>query len=166
MDRNLPATVFRFATISPLSDVEFEGVAATDGLKDDGYQLDMAGGDISRFKDGKGALLLSHDKDRIIGTATLRKTSRALMLRGKFASPGVSAVADEARRLLKDGVLNSISLGFSVKESERLGKSPRDGIRATKFEAGVQPGRGRLGFRSGGYSARALAAVSAVRPAA
>ena len=80
MDRNLPATLFRFATISPLSDVEFEGVAATDGLKDDGYQLDMAGGDISRFKDGKGALLLSHDKDRIIGTATLRKTSRALML--------------------------------------------------------------------------------------
>src|SRR5436853_2795649 len=73
--------------------------------------------------------------NRIIGTSGLRKTAHSLILRGKFASPGVSSVADEARRLLKDGVLSSISLGFAVKESERLGKSPRDGIRATKFEA-------------------------------
>ena len=167
MEHRLPGnTLFRFATISPLGDLEFEGIAATDTLKADGYQLDMAGADISRFKDGKAPLLLQHDSNRIIGTSGLRKTAHSLILRGKFASPGVSSVADEARRLLKDGVLNSISLGFAVKESERLGKSPRDGIRATKLEAGVQPGRGRLGFRSGGYSARALAAVSAVRPAA
>jgi HK97 family phage prohead protease len=128
-------TLFRFAPISPLGDLEFEGVAATDGLKDDGYQLDMSGADISRFKDGRAPLLLQHDPNKIVGTASLRKAPHALMLRGKFASPGVSDTADQARRLLKDGVLNSISLGFSVSETERLGKSPRDGIRATKWVA-------------------------------
>lgn len=128
-------TLFRFAAIAPVGDLEFEGIAATEGLKDDGYALDMAGADISRFQDGKAALLLQHDATKIIGTSSLRKASRSLILRGKFASPGVSTVADEARRLLKDGVLNSISLGFNVKEGRRLGKSPRDGILATKWEA-------------------------------
>jgi hypothetical protein len=136
VDRNLPGNMlFRFAPISPLGDLEFEGIAATDGLKDDGYALSIGGADISRFKDGKAPLLLQHDPNRIVGTSSLRKTARSLILRGKFASPGVSSVADEARRLLKDGVLNSISLGFAVGETERLGKSPRDGIRATKWEA-------------------------------
>ena len=131
MERTPLNTIYRFASIAPLGELEFEGVAATPGLKDDGYALDIAGGDISRFRDGKGPLLLSHDRNTIVGTASLRKTGSALLLRGKFCSPGVSATADEARSLLKDGALNGISLGFAVKESERLGKSPRDGIRAT-----------------------------------
>ena len=136
MEHRLPGnTLFRFAPIQSLSDLEFEGIAATEGLKDDGYSLSIEGGDLSRFKGGKAPLLLQHDPNRIVGTSSLRKTARALILRGKFASPGVSATADDARRLLKDGVLNSISLGFAVKESERMGKSPRDGIRATKWEA-------------------------------
>jgi hypothetical protein len=118
-----------------LGDLEFEGIAVTDGLKDDGYALSIAGADISRFKGGKAPLLLQHDPNRIVGTSSLRKTAHSLILRGKFASPGVSSVADEARRLLKDGVLNSISMGFAVGESERLGKSPRDGVRVTKWEA-------------------------------
>jgi phage head maturation protease len=128
-------TLFRFASISPVGELEFEGVAATDGLQEDGYALSMQGADISRFRDGKAPLLLQHDQNRIIGTSSLRKTAHSLILRGKFASPGVSAIADEARRLLKDGVLNSISLGFAVKETERLGNSPRAGVRATKWEA-------------------------------
>src|SRR5205085_3935094 len=96
VERNLPSnTLFRFATISPLGDLEFEGVAATDGLKDDGYALSMQGADISRFKDGKAPLLPQHDPNRIIGTSSLRKTAHSLILRGRFASPGVSSTADE-----------------------------------------------------------------------
>ena len=33
--------------------LEFESVVATEGLKDDGYSLDMTGADISRFRDGE-----------------------------------------------------------------------------------------------------------------
>src|SRR3954447_25954605 len=98
-------TLIRFAPVSPLGYLEFEGIAATDALCDDGYALSIAGGDISRFTDGKGPLLLEHKRNQIIGTASLRKTAHSVMLHGEFASPGVLQIADDARRLLKDGVL-------------------------------------------------------------
>ena len=135
MEREPTSTLFRFATISPVGELEFEGTAATDKLQADGYALSMAGGDISRFRDGKAPLLLQHDPTKIIGTSSLRKTSRALILRGKFCSPGVSATADEARRLLKDNALNSLSLGFVIEETEPLGKSRKDGLRAVRWTA-------------------------------
>src|SRR5215207_1058747 len=116
MDRLPNNTLFRFATISPIGDLEFEGIAATEGLKDDGVSLLMSGADLSRFKDGKAPLLLQHDPTKIVGTCSLRKATRSLILRGKFASPGVSSTADEARKLLKDSVLNSLSLSFQIKE--------------------------------------------------
>ena len=54
------------------------------------------------------------------------------MMRGKFASPGVSETADQARRLLKDGTLNALSLCFSVQKSEPI---PGGGKRAIKWTA-------------------------------
>src|SRR3954454_15469282 len=128
-------TLIRFAPVSPLGYLEFEGIAATDALCDDGYALSIPGGDISRFSNGEGPLLLEHKRNQVIGIASLRKTQHAVMLRGKFASPGVSQVADDARRLLKDGVLRGLSMTFSIKQSESMGASPRDGRRVTKWTA-------------------------------
>jgi hypothetical protein len=67
------------------------------------------------------------------------------MMRGKFATPGVSETADKARRLLKDGTLNGLSLCFSVQKSEPI---PGGGKRAIKWTAletslvavGIDPG--------------------------
>jgi HK97 family phage prohead protease len=140
MDRDFSSagtggTLTRFASISSLGELEFEGIAATNKLCDDGYALDIAGGNISRFRDGGGALLLQHDVSKVIGTASLRKTSNSVMLRGRFASPGISTVADDTRRLLKDGVLRGLSMTFSIQDSERIGNSPKGGRRATKWTA-------------------------------
>ena len=125
-------TLFRFANVSAVGQLEFEGVAATEALCDDGYALNIAGGDISRFTDGKGALLLQHNPSNIVGTCILRKAGSRVMMRGKFASPGVSETADQARRLLKDGTLNALSLCFSVQKSEPI---PGGGKRAIKWTA-------------------------------
>ena len=125
-------TLFRFANVSAVGQLEFEGIAATEALCDDGYALSIAGGDISQFTDGKGALLLQHNPKDIVGTCILRKAGSRIMMRGKFASPGVSETADQARRLLKDNTLNALSLCFSVQKSEPM---PGGGKRALKWTA-------------------------------
>src|SRR3954468_4519735 len=124
--------LFRFANVSAVGQLEFEGIAATEALCNDGYALSIAGGDISCFSDGTGALLLQHDPKDIVGTCILRKAGRRLMMRGKFASPGVSETADKARRLLQDNTLNSLSLSFSAQKSEPI---PGGGKRAIKWTA-------------------------------
>src|SRR4051794_13875238 len=128
-------TLFRFANFSTVGSLEFEGIAATDELCSDGYALSIPGGNISRFSGGKGPLLLEHKTNQIVGTASLRKTQHAVMLRGKFASPGVSQVADEARRLLKDGVLRGLSISVSIHKSEPMSTLSRKGRRATEWTA-------------------------------
>src|SRR5690349_706888 len=118
--KKVEQSLFRFAHLSAVGPPELRGVAATEALCDDGYALSIAGGDISRFSDGKGALLLQHNPKDIVGTCILRKAGKRLMMRGKFASPGVSDTADKARRLLKDSTLNGLSLCFSVQKSEPI----------------------------------------------
>ena len=132
-NEELDHTLFRFANVSAVGQLEFEGIAATEALCDDGYALSIAGGDISRFSDGKGALLLpAQSQQTLLAPAFCAKAGRRLMMRGKFASPGVSEPADQARRLLKDGTLNALSLCFSVQKSEPM---PGGGKRAIKWTA-------------------------------
>src|SRR3954470_13239132 len=145
MEKEMDQTLFRFANVSAVGSLEFEGIAATEALCDDGYALNIAGGDISRFSDGKGALLLQHDPKDIVGTCILRKAGRRVMMRGKFATPGVSETADKARRLLKDGTLNALSLCLSVQKSEPIPGGGKRAIRWTALETslvavGMDPG--------------------------
>src|SRR3954453_12215079 len=92
-DKEMDQTLLRFANVSAVGQLEFEGIAATEALCSDGFALSIAGGDISRFTDGKGALLLQHDAKDIVGTCILRKAGSRLMMRGKFTSPGISETA-------------------------------------------------------------------------
>ena len=80
MNRNLTGagngrTLIRFASVSAVGALEFEGIAATDALCDDGYALSIPGGDISRFSDGMGPLLLEHKPNQIIGTASAKNAA-------------------------------------------------------------------------------------------
>jgi HK97 family phage prohead protease len=134
----LEQVLFRFANFSAVGPLDFEGIAATSQVcPQDGFALDIRGGDITRFSDGKGALLLEHDKYQIVGTCGLRKTATRLMMNGRFTSPGVSETADQARRLLKDGALNGLSLKFSVHKSEPLPGGGRRALTWTAYEVSL-----------------------------
>jgi hypothetical protein len=114
---------------------EFEGIAATSDLQPDGISLLMSGANLSRFVGGKGPLIWSHDPNTVLGRIkSIRTTGSALKFVAAFASEGISLAADEKCGLLKDGVLNSISLGFQVDECEPIDPArPRNGVRATAW---------------------------------
>ena len=106
--------------VQQLGELEIEGVAATSDLQDDGIALVMAGGNLTRFRNG-APLLFSHDPTAIIGRiSSITATVTTLTFRATFPTPGVSARADEARGLAKDGILTGVSLGFGVDKSEPL----------------------------------------------
>ena len=150
-------TLFRFANVSAVGQLEFEGVAATKAWCDDGYALDMSGGDISRFTDGKGALLLEHNS-QIVGTCTLRKAGKPADDARKFTTQGISETADQARRLIERRRVECADLLFlgstSPCRSPGVESGPSNG-RLMKFVM-----RGRHGSRRG-CDARALSEMLA-----
>jgi hypothetical protein len=83
-NKKVDQTLFRFANVSAVGSLEFEGITATEALCDDGYALNIAGGDISRFSDGKGALLLQHDPKDIVGTCIDRAPGGGVRAPGCF----------------------------------------------------------------------------------
>ena len=122
--------------ISQVGAREFEGIAATSALQPDGFALVMSGADLSRLSNS-GALLWNHNANAIVGRiVSVRTTSSELKFRGTFAGAGISATADEVCGLLKDGIINGISLGFEVLEKEPIdSRDPRKGVRAKKWIA-------------------------------
>jgi hypothetical protein len=115
---------------------EFEGILATSTLQEDGFALLMAGGDMSRLT-RSGPLLLDHNPAMIVGVVmSVSVGATSATFRARFAAAGVSARADEAHGLLKDGVLNQISLGFVVDEVTPIDPNrPRGPQRATAWRA-------------------------------
>jgi hypothetical protein len=137
--RSAPITLHRFmaASITPVGELEFGGTAATAELQSDGYALSMDGGDISRLKSGHAPLLWMHKQDHLIGRIlTATATARALEFRATFPSTGTNALADEKRKLVKDGILRGVSLGFVIDEWEPIQPgNPKAGRRATRWTA-------------------------------
>jgi HK97 family phage prohead protease len=126
----------RFVTdaVDQVGDLAFSGIAATDALLEDGFALRMSGADLSRFRNN-APLLWNHDVNSVIGRITsIRATEHALPFAASFATPGASPVADQTRKLLKDGSRSAISIGFDIKE--RVPIDPQDrraGMVATKW---------------------------------
>lgn len=122
---------------APVGELEFEGIAATSDLQPDGFALDMHGADLGRFANGSAPLLFGHDPDQVIGVITsARSDGGRLLFRARFPKPGISPAADEKRGLLKDGVLNQLSLGFEVLDAVPIDpQRPRDGRKATRWRA-------------------------------
>jgi HK97 family phage prohead protease len=119
------------SAIEPLSDVEFAGIAADDGLGLDGNVWVMAGGlDIAPYRDTNAVLHRNHDPLLAVGTCPqvgFSADGHQLLVRGRFAEPGLSAAADECRALLKAGILRGLSCGIDVIEAEPL--DPKKGSR-------------------------------------
>jgi hypothetical protein len=104
-----------------LGELEFVCIAATDRLADDGYALDMAGADLSWFGSGNATLLYMHDPTAVVGRIVSASASGSnLRARCTFAPAGISDLADEVRGLVKSGVLNAVSIGFSVEAASPM----------------------------------------------
>jgi HK97 family phage prohead protease len=112
---------------------EFCGIAADDELGLDGNVWRMAGGlDIVPF--GANPIgFRNHNQNEPVCTYTqvgFSADGRKLLVRGLFPEPGVSAIADETRALLKAGVLRGLSCGIDATDIEPLDakKGMRGGV--------------------------------------
>src|SRR5579885_2194004 len=95
-----PAELFRDTPLlaPPLGDLEFRCVAASSAMQDDGYALQMSGADLDWFASGRAPLLRQHRPDAIVGRiVAARTTATELLVTCRFASPGISPLADETR---------------------------------------------------------------------
>ncbi len=121
-------------SITPISDLDLEGIAATSDLCEDGIALVMEGADLSRLKSGNAAVLKNHDCDKNRGTHHQRTHYGEEFDREvEISGAGISTHADETRGLVKDGFF-ALSLGFGVIESAPIDPAqPRNGRKALRW---------------------------------
>jgi HK97 family phage prohead protease len=121
--------------LEQVGELEFGGNAGSGDVQDDGYALDLRGGDLSRLQSGNAPLLWSHNTDAVIGRVlSIRVANNALPFKATFPPEGANELADQKRKLLKGGVLRGVSLGFTIDAWEPISPSrPSAGRRATKW---------------------------------
>lgn len=121
--------------IQPVGPREFSGIAATSDMQDDGYALDMEGANLERFANCKGPLIDNHLATNILGVITsISPAATNLPFTARFSSAGVSTLADQRCRELKDGVANFFSIAFVIDEWEPYDpRRPAAGRRATRW---------------------------------
>jgi HK97 family phage prohead protease len=125
-------------------DGTFTGYAAVFGNIDLGYDV-IEPGAFKKAKttsDGKLRIAIGHRLDKLAGKATFSQDDRGLYVEGKL-SLGVSYVQD-AYELMKDGVLNGLSVGFDILRDgadyeERSGKYVRVITAAELWEFSLVP---------------------------
>lgn len=95
-------------------DGTFTGYAAVFGNVDLGDDIILPGAfkSAKTTNDGKLRIAIGHQLDKLAGKATFVQDERGLYVEGKL-SLGVSYVQD-AYELMKDGVLNGLSVGFNI----------------------------------------------------
>jgi HK97 family phage prohead protease len=163
------------AAVEPIGPYGFRGVAADDSMGLDGNIWRMAGGlDYESSFGGNPIGFRNHNPNEPVCTYTrvgFSADGHQLLVEGLFPEPGVSAIADETRALLKAGVLRGLSCGIDAIEVEPLDakKGPRGGIlvkRSRLLEisiVGVPASPGALVTqRSAASRAAFMAAVSAL----
>jgi HK97 family phage prohead protease len=126
-------TLQRFYTgsaVEALGAFGFRGIAADDEMGLDGNIWRMRGGlDIVPF--GANPIgFRNHNQNEPVCTwpkVGFSADGHQLLVEGLFPEPGVSAIADETRALLKAGVLRGLSCGIEATEVEPL--DPKKGMR-------------------------------------
>lgn len=95
-------------------DGTFSGYAAVFGNVDLGNDVIVPGAfkSAKTTNDGMLRIAIGHRLDQLAGKATYKQDDRGLYVEGKL-SLGVSYVKD-AYELMKDGVLNGLSVGFNI----------------------------------------------------
>jgi hypothetical protein len=119
------------AAIETIDALRFGGIAADDELGLDGNRWRMAGGlEIAPFRDTNAIGLNEHNPFEPVCTypkVGFSADGHRLLVEGLFPEPGVSAIADQVRALLKAGVLRGLSCGIEPLEVEPL--DPKKGTR-------------------------------------
>jgi HK97 family phage major capsid protein/HK97 family phage prohead protease len=126
-------TIVRKAAAAEVDGLEF--VLSDETLDSYGDVVEAAGWDLRRFKKNPIALF-GHSSGFPIGKwANVRVEGKKLLGRLEFAVEGTSARIDELRRLVGQGILRAVSVGFRPIEYEPLDKNqPYGGQRYTKQE--------------------------------
>lgn len=79
-----------------------------------------AGWDLSHFK-GNPIALFNHDSDEVIGVwENVRVEGKRLIGKLKLAAEGTSPTVDKVRRLVAQGILRAVSVGFRPTQYEKL----------------------------------------------
>lgn len=118
-----------------LGDDEVEIVMSTGFIARDGHILVPEGADLDDYRRNP-IFLWQHDPKTPVGTAPeVAVDGNAIRARVKFATLGISHEADKIRGLVKDGVINAVSVGFDPIEGEPIDpKRPRGGQRFSKWK--------------------------------
>jgi len=105
----------------------FEAIASTDAIDRDGETIDPKGWELENFKNNP-VLLFAHDyKQPPVGKfVDIETRDDGLLGKFKFAS---TERAQELKTLVKEGILNTLSVGFMTKESDA-----KDAKKITKQE--------------------------------
>lgn len=126
--------LFSLGPVIDLAADEICGIAILGNLGRDGDVWSISGIDLDNYRKNP-VVLRGHDPDCVVGSALAIGPISAteIGVRIKFALPGVSAIADETRGLVKAGFLKGISAGIEPIATVPLGDGTR-GVRVVQAE--------------------------------
>lgn len=118
--RNVSDVIFKAGYASANNPFEF--VMSTESKDRMGDIIEQSGWNLREFKKNPIALF-AHDHRLPIGTwENVRVEGKRLLGVLKLAQEGTSQIVDDVRRLIEQGILKAVSVGFSAQEYEAIDK--------------------------------------------
>lgn len=96
----------------------FRFVASTNDVDRDGDVIDQAGWQLDNYRKNPVVLVAHHSAAMPVARARVWIEASKLMADVTFPTPGVSAESDQAYRLVKEGFLRALSVGFMPLEAK------------------------------------------------
>lgn len=121
--------------IQEMGEREVEIVMSTPELARDGHVLEPQGCVLGNYLKNPIQLWRHDDAYPVGRNDDIRVIPDGIRAKSTFAPPGIFPKADEVCGLVKARIINAVSVGFNVIESEPLDpRKPRGGQRITKWE--------------------------------
>jgi len=124
--------------IEKTKDGTYHFVGSDENIDRDGEIIKVSGWDLTEFK--KNPVILwghNHSVPAIGKAEKVYKRNKQLHFNVRFASEGIHELADTVRKLIDDGILKAVSVGYISKKREYndLEESAETGHRITTLEA-------------------------------